>query len=129
MKLSNATLSRLPAGISAPGYDRTALTPGIVHIGCGNFHRAHMAVYLDDLFALGEGHDWAILGAGVREGDHVIAVAGEGVLGLPELYRRVWTLGGPGAEIPLTVMRKGQRVEARIISADRADFLRKPKLH
>ena len=52
-----------------PSYDRTKLTPGIVHIGLGNFHRAHMAVYLDDLFALGEGHDWAILGAGVREGD------------------------------------------------------------
>jgi mannitol 2-dehydrogenase len=52
-----------------PAYDRAALTPGIVHIGLGNFHRAHMAVYLDDLFALGEGHDWAILGAGVRDGD------------------------------------------------------------
>ncbi len=52
-----------------PAYDRTALTPGIVHIGLGNFHRAHMAVYLDDLFALGGDHDWAILGAGVREGD------------------------------------------------------------
>jgi mannitol 2-dehydrogenase len=52
-----------------PGYDRKKLTPGIVHIGLGNFHRAHMAVYLDDLFALGVGHDWAILGAGVREGD------------------------------------------------------------
>nr|WP_136682991.1 mannitol dehydrogenase family protein [Rhodobacter xinxiangensis] len=58
----------MPEGISAPAYDRSALTPGIVHIGCGNFHRAHMAVYLDDLFALGD-HDWAILGAGVREGD------------------------------------------------------------
>ncbi len=52
-----------------PGYDRTKLTPGIVHIGLGNFHRAHMAVYLDDLFAKGLCHDWAILGAGVREGD------------------------------------------------------------
>lgn len=52
-----------------PAYDRSKLTPGIVHIGLGNFHRAHMAVYLDDLFALGEGHDWAILGAGVRDGD------------------------------------------------------------
>ena len=52
-----------------PAYDRSRLTPGIVHIGLGNFHHAHMAVYLDDLFALGEGHDWAILGAGVREGD------------------------------------------------------------
>lgn len=52
-----------------PAYDRTKLTPGIVHIGLGNFHRAHMAVYLDDLFAQGLGQDWAILGAGVREGD------------------------------------------------------------
>jgi mannitol 2-dehydrogenase len=52
-----------------PAYDRTRLTPGIVHIGLGNFHRAHMAVYLDDLFALGQGMDWAIIGAGVRAPD------------------------------------------------------------
>ena len=52
-----------------PAYDRAALRPGIVHIGCGNFHRAHMAVYLDDLMNAGLAHDWAILGAGVREGD------------------------------------------------------------
>jgi len=52
-----------------PAYDRKALTPGIVHIGLGNFHRAHMAVYLDDLFALGTDHDWAIIGAGVRAPD------------------------------------------------------------
>ena len=52
-----------------PSYDRTKLTPGIVHIGLGNFHRAHMAVYMDDLFAKGLAHDWAILGAGVRDGD------------------------------------------------------------
>jgi mannitol 2-dehydrogenase len=54
---------------SLPAYDRKSLTPGIVHIGLGNFHRAHMAVYLDDLFALGESHDWAIIGAGVRAPD------------------------------------------------------------
>ena len=59
---------QLPAP-SLPAYDRTKLTPGIVHIGLGNFHRAHMAVYLDDLFAKGLDHGWAILGAGVREGD------------------------------------------------------------
>lgn len=55
--------------VAQPCYDRKSLTPGIVHVGLGNFHRAHMAVYLDDLFALGEGHDWAILGAGVRPAD------------------------------------------------------------
>ena len=57
------------APVALPAYDRSNLTPGIVHIGLGNFHRAHMAVYLDDLFAMGEGHDWAILGAGVRAPD------------------------------------------------------------
>lgn len=54
---------------SDPSYDRGSLTPGIVHIGVGNFHRSHMAVYLDDLFALGEDRDWAIIGAGVRPAD------------------------------------------------------------
>jgi mannitol 2-dehydrogenase len=55
--------------VQLPSYDRSRLTPGIVHIGLGNFHRAHMAVYLDDLFNLGLDHDWAIIGAGVREAD------------------------------------------------------------
>ena len=55
--------------VALPAYDRARLTPGIVHIGLGNFHRAHMAVYLDDLFAMDEGMDWAIIGAGVRAPD------------------------------------------------------------
>ena len=50
--------------VDLPRYDRKTLTPGIVHIGLGNFHRAHMAVYLDDLFNLGHGHDWAIIRLG-----------------------------------------------------------------
>ena len=70
MKTLNITaLGALPKTVGTPAYDRSALRPGIVHIGCGNFHRAHQAVYLDDLFALGEGHDFALIGAGVRPGD------------------------------------------------------------
>ena len=42
MKLSNATLGQLPTNVLRPHYDRSALTPGIVHIGLGNFHRAHL---------------------------------------------------------------------------------------
>ncbi len=61
--------------LKTPNYDRRRLTPGIVHIGLGNFHRAHMAVYLDDLFNLGLGHDWAILGAGVRAPDAAMRAA------------------------------------------------------
>ncbi|MGB3407781.1 MAG: mannitol dehydrogenase family protein [Jannaschia sp.] len=67
--LSLATLSDLPGGVGRPGYDRASLSAGIVHIGVGNFHRAHMAVYFDRLFAMGRDLDWALLGAGVRPGD------------------------------------------------------------
>jgi mannitol 2-dehydrogenase len=70
-KLSLATLPAL-TGVSVPRYQRSDLTPGIVHFGVGNFHRAHQAVYLDALFNLGEGHDWALVGAGVREADEAM---------------------------------------------------------
>ncbi|HTO27030.1 MAG TPA: mannitol dehydrogenase family protein, partial [Devosia sp.] len=57
---------------TVPAYDRSTLSPGIVHFGVGNFHRAHQAVYLDDLFASGTDHDWALVGAGVREADEAM---------------------------------------------------------
>jgi hypothetical protein len=52
-KLSLATLGMLDDKVAKPKYARTSLSPGILHFGVGNFHRAHMAVYLDDLFNLG----------------------------------------------------------------------------
>ena len=69
IKMSQAALHELPAGIVRPGYDRSALRPGIVHIGLGNFHRAHQAWYLHRLMQAGLAQDWAIIGAGVRPGD------------------------------------------------------------
>ncbi len=67
--LSNAELANLPEGIVRPTYDRTALKPGMVHIGVGNFHRAHQAWYLHRLMQKGHALDWAIVGAGVRHYD------------------------------------------------------------
>ena len=69
MKLSQKTLRALPQSVQIPQYDRSQLTPGIVHIGLGNFHRAHQAWYLHRLMQDGLAHDWAIIGAGVRAGD------------------------------------------------------------
>lgn len=67
--LSRANLKELGRTASVPAYDPAALSAGILHFGIGNFHRAHQAVYLDDLFNLGHDHDWAIVGAGVRDAD------------------------------------------------------------
>ena len=65
--LSSATLSRLSA--STPTYDREAASVGIVHFGFGNFHRSHVAMYLDRLMEGGAGLDWGICGVGVLEHD------------------------------------------------------------
>ncbi|MDH5579423.1 MAG: S1C family serine protease [Betaproteobacteria bacterium] len=67
--------------------------------------------------------------AGVKLGDVVVAVAGERPQGLADLFRRVWTLGPAGAEVPLTVARAGKRTELRLASIDRQDILKKPQLH
>ena len=68
-KLTAHNLDRLPKYVAVPRYDRARLSGGILHFGVGNFHRAHQAVYLDDLFNLGSGHDWGIVGAGVLDAD------------------------------------------------------------
>jgi mannitol 2-dehydrogenase len=72
IELSTANLAALPAHIAIPRYDRSSVKAGVLHIGVGNFHRAHQAVYLDDLFNLGLDLDWAIVGAGVRESDEIV---------------------------------------------------------
>ena len=69
ISLCEATLGDLPKDVKRPHYDRSRLTPGIVHIGLGNFHRAHQAWYLHRLMQDGKAQDWAIIGAGVRPAD------------------------------------------------------------
>lgn len=66
--LSSATLGRIDAGgIPVPRYDRTALSPRILHLGVGGFHRAHLALYVHELAEAGG--DWGIRGVGRLEGD------------------------------------------------------------
>jgi fructuronate reductase len=63
-RLSLAALPRLPQSIRRPDYDPAATRVGIVHLGIGAFHRAHQAVYIDDL--LHQHPDWAIVAASLR---------------------------------------------------------------
>jgi fructuronate reductase len=43
--LSLVTLDGLPEWVRRPGFDVTRLQPGLLHLGCGVFHRAHQAVF------------------------------------------------------------------------------------
>ncbi|HZG68531.1 MAG TPA: mannitol dehydrogenase family protein [Herpetosiphonaceae bacterium] len=63
--LRRHTLQALAGRVSVPGYDVRALTPAVVHLGVGAFHRAHQAVYFDRLAELGE-RGWGLVGSGLR---------------------------------------------------------------
>lgn len=67
--------------------------------------------------------------AGVQVGDLVLGVGATRVHGLVEFFRTVWRLGAAGVDVPLTLSRAGDVVYITVKSADRNDFLRKPKLH
>ena len=58
-------------GVPVPRYDRSRLRPGIVHIGVGGFHRAHLALYTDELAA--DGSEWGIVGLGLLATDATMA--------------------------------------------------------
>ena len=66
--------------------------------------------------------------AGVAPGDLVVAVAGERVASLAELFRQIWRQGPAGTEIPLTLARNGAPLHLQVRSADRYDLLKKPSM-
>jgi S1-C subfamily serine protease len=67
--------------------------------------------------------------AELKTGDVILAAAGARVSSLAELYRRIWSLGEAGVEVPMTLYREGVTFDVRVNSSDRAKFLKGPKLH
>jgi S1-C subfamily serine protease len=66
--------------------------------------------------------------AGLRPGDVIIGIDDEPVAGLANMFRRVWSLGSAGVDVPLNVVRNEERMELRVRSGDRAGFQRKGTL-
>ena len=68
--LNRANLAYLRPSVHVPGFDPARVVGGIVHLGLGGFHRAHMARYTQELMerrpdSLG----WGIVGAGLMPAD------------------------------------------------------------
>lgn len=77
-RLNEVSLADLPESISRPAYDRRAVKTGIVHLGVGAFHRAHQAVYTDDVMA--RDPSWGIVAASLRSSDTYDALQPQGGL-------------------------------------------------
>ena len=67
--------------------------------------------------------------AELKTGDVVLSVDGETVSTLAAFYRKVWSLGQAGVEVPMTLYRDGVTFEMRVNSSDRAKFLKSPRMH
>ncbi|KAF7557106.1 hypothetical protein G7Z17_g975 [Cylindrodendrum hubeiense] len=74
LKLTSKNLSLIASQqgtdkVKIPTYDRNDVKEGIVHVGVGGFHRAHLAVYIDQLLQKHGERNWAICGVGLRPND------------------------------------------------------------
>jgi fructuronate reductase/mannitol 2-dehydrogenase len=104
--LTDAALGGISGRVETPDYDRKRLCPSIIHIGVGAFHRAHQAVYLDDL--AGVGGEWGERGVGMLPQDRTMADA---LIPQNGLYT--------------TLVRSAERDRARVIGS-LLDFLLAP---
>jgi S1-C subfamily serine protease len=66
--------------------------------------------------------------AGLLANDRILAVDGEAVADLTELWQAIWNAGIAGTVIRLRVARGGERLEIAVHSADRRSFLKAPRL-
>jgi S1-C subfamily serine protease len=67
--------------------------------------------------------------AGLRPGDRIVAVREDAVGSLAGFWRKVWAGGPAGSEVVLQVLRDNENISVRVLSADRARFMKAPKLH
>jgi S1-C subfamily serine protease len=66
--------------------------------------------------------------AGLREGDIIAGVRDMAIDSLADFYRKVWSSGPAGTEILIEIVRENREIRLRVKSADRASFLKKPRL-
>ena len=67
--------------------------------------------------------------AGLQAGDVVQAVAGHEPTNLATLFRRIWSLGNAGVEVPLRIYRDGRSFEQKVVSSERSRFFKVPRMH
>jgi S1-C subfamily serine protease len=83
----------------------------------------------DKIVAVGIAPKGPAARAELKTGDVILAVKGENVTTLASFYRKVWSLGQAGVEVPLTLYREGVTFDVRVNSSDRAKFLKAPRMH
>jgi len=67
--------------------------------------------------------------AELKAGDVILALNGEKISSQISFYRKLWSLGPAGVDVPLTVYHDGVTFDVVLTSTDRARLLKAPRLH
>jgi S1-C subfamily serine protease len=67
--------------------------------------------------------------AGLRAGDRILGIDGSEAADLAALWRSLWARGTAGVKVSIDAERDGRRFSVAVASADRASFLKAPRLH
>ncbi len=67
--------------------------------------------------------------AELKAGDVILAVKGERITSQSAFYRKLWSLGPAGVDVPLTVHHEGVTFDVVLASTDRTKLLKGPRLH
>ena len=66
--------------------------------------------------------------AELKAGDVILAVKGEKISSQNGFYRKLWSLGPAGVDVPLTIHHEGVTFDVVLTSIDRAKLLKAPRL-
>jgi S1-C subfamily serine protease len=67
--------------------------------------------------------------AELKAGDVILAVKGEKISSQTQFYRKLWSLGSAGVDVPLTIYHEGVTFDVVLASIDRTRLLKAPRLH
>ena len=67
--------------------------------------------------------------AELKAGDVILGVDGDKITSQNQFYRKLWSLGPAGVDVPLTVHHEGVTFDVTLSSTDRAKLLKAPRLH
>lgn len=67
--------------------------------------------------------------AEIKTGDVILAVNGDKITSQTNFYRKLWSLGPAGVDVPLTVYHEGVTFDVVLTSVDRAKLLKAPRMH
>lgn len=81
------------------------------------------------LFVSGVVPDGPAARAGMEPGDLISSVAGQALSSLGDMYRKIWSLGGPGTKVPFNIRRDGEDLEIAVESDDRYRFMGRYRRH